>query len=63
MAALIPMPARGDRIAPKFDPTHLRELRRYFSDLDFVFGRAGIVNDTEKKQHAAQYVDVDTSEL
>ena len=63
MAAVIPMPGRGDRSAPKFDPKQPRELRRYFADLDFVFNRAGVTNGEDMKQHACRYVDVDTSEL
>jgi hypothetical protein len=63
MAANILMLARGDRTALKFDLTHPRELRCYFSNLDFIFRRAGITNNTEKKQHAVRYVDVDTSKL
>jgi hypothetical protein len=63
MATNIPMPAHGDRITLKFDPTHPRELCRYFSDLDFILGRTRITDNTEKKQHAIRYVDVDTSEL
>jgi hypothetical protein len=59
----IPMPARGDRSAPRFDPHQPRELRRYFADLDFAFGRAGITDLTEKKQHACRFVDVDTADL
>ena len=61
--ANIPMPSRGDRSAPKFDPKQPRELRRYFDDLDFAFGRAAVTTDDAKKQHACRYVDVDTSEL
>jgi hypothetical protein len=59
----IPMPARGDRSAPRFDPKQPRELRRYFADLDFVFQRANVTTDQSKKQHACRYADVDTSEL
>ena len=57
------MPSRGDRSAPKFDPKQPRELRRYFDDLDFAFGRAAVTTDEAKKQHTCRYVDVDTSEL
>ena len=63
MASVIPMPARGDRSAPKFDPKRPRELRRYFADLEFILDRAQITDETEKKKHASRYVDVDTSEL
>jgi hypothetical protein len=61
--AVTPMPARGDRAAPRFDPQQPRELRRYFADLDFAFGRAGITDETEKKKHACRYVNVDTADL
>ncbi len=59
----IPMPARGDRSAPRFDPHQPRELKRYFADLDFAFVRAGITDATEKKKHACRFVDVDTADL
>jgi hypothetical protein len=61
--AIIPMPVRGDRSAPKFDPKQPRELRRYFADLAFAFGRATVTDEEEQKRHATRYVDVDTSEL
>ena len=57
------MPARGDRSAPQFNTKQPRELRRYFADLEYCFGRAQIVDDAEKKKHACRFVDVDTSEL
>jgi hypothetical protein len=63
MTTPIPMPVRGDRTAPRFDPKQPRELRRYFADLDFVFVRAAVTDKDEKKKHATRYVDVDTSEL
>ena len=62
-APVIAMPARGDRSAPQFNTKQPRELRRYFADLEYCFGRAQIVDDTEKKSHACRFVDVDTSEL
>ena len=60
---VIAMPARGDRSAPKFDPKQPRELRRYFTDLNFHIGRAAAMTDEAKKSHACRFVDVDTSEL
>ncbi len=60
---VIPMPARGDRVSPKFDPKQPRELRRFFDDLEFLFNRAGVTDEAEKKTHTCRYVDVDTSEL
>jgi len=57
------MPARGHATAPRFAPDQLRELRRYFQDLDLLFVRAQIVRNEEKKMYARHYVDVDTAEL
>ena len=61
--AIIPMPVRGDRSAPKFDAKQPRELRRYFTDLEFAFAHAQITDEVEQKRHSTRYVDVDTSEL
>ncbi|KIM88123.1 hypothetical protein PILCRDRAFT_3170, partial [Piloderma croceum F 1598] len=62
-APIIPMPARGDRSAPHFDPQQPRELRRFFAELDFAFTRAGVADRTAQKKHACRYVDVDTADL
>jgi len=51
------MPARGERNAPKFDQTKPRELCRFFDDLERLFTRVGVANDTEKKKDACRYVD------
>jgi hypothetical protein len=63
MTTTIPMPGRGDRSAPKFNPKQPRELCRYFADLDFTFDRASITDEADKKKHTCRYVNVDTSEL
>ena len=55
------MLSRGNRSAPKFDLKQPHELHRYFDDLDFVFTRAGVTDETEMKQHACCYVNVDTT--
>jgi hypothetical protein len=57
------MPARGHSTAPKFDPTQPRELRRYFNELELLFGAANIAANDIRKKHACRYVDIDTSEL
>ncbi|KAJ7077381.1 hypothetical protein B0H15DRAFT_955076 [Mycena belliarum] len=62
MATPIPMPARGDRNAPTFDPAKPHELRRYFTDLEFLFGRAAVTDSTEKKQHATRFLAVEDQE-
>ena len=63
MAALRYMPARGHPTAPIFDPSQPRTLRRYFADLELLFGACQITDDLEKKRFAAHYFDFETSEL
>ncbi|KAJ7732586.1 hypothetical protein DFH07DRAFT_871063 [Mycena maculata] len=58
-----PMPARGDRNAPVFDSQKPHELRRYFSDLEFLLGRASITVAAEKKQHATRFLTVEDQEI
>ena len=60
---LPPMPARGERGAPQFDPAKPRGLRRFFDDLQFQFARSGVVDEAEMKGHALRFVDCDTAEL
>ncbi|KAJ7852699.1 hypothetical protein B0H13DRAFT_2359364 [Mycena leptocephala] len=61
-ATPIPMPASGDRNAPQFDATKPHELRRYFSDLEYLFTRSSVTDDTEKK-HATRFLSVDDQEI
>ncbi|KAF8194899.1 hypothetical protein K438DRAFT_1761178 [Mycena galopus ATCC 62051] len=63
MATPTPMPARGDRNAPQFDSTKLHELRRYFTDLEFLLTRAAIASDAEKKQHATRFLSVEDQKI
>ena len=58
-----PMPARGDRGAPAFDPSKPRELRRFFEELKFHFGRSNVVDEATMKKHALRFADCDTAEL
>ena len=46
------MPPRGDRTAPTFDPTKPRELKRFFSELQYHFDAANVTDDTEKKKQS-----------
>ncbi len=57
------MPPRGDCTAPIFDPAKPRELKRFFTELQFHFDAANVTDDTEKKNHATRYVDFDISEI
>ncbi|KAJ6477193.1 hypothetical protein C8R47DRAFT_1289804 [Mycena vitilis] len=58
-----PMPARGDRNAPQFDSRKPHELRRYFTDLEFLLARAAITDDTQQKQHATRFLSVEDQEI
>ncbi len=57
------MPPRGDRTAPTFDPSKPRELKRFFSELQYNFDAANVTDDTEKKNHATRYVDFDVADI
>ena len=57
------MPARGERAAPSFDNTKPRELIRFFEELEYLFTRADLKDETEKKKHVLQYVDFDIEQI
>ncbi len=57
------MPPRGHRTAPTFDPSKPREIKRFFSELQYHFDTAEITDNTEKKNHATRYVDCDIADL
>ena len=60
----LPMPLRGERVAPQFDSSKPRELGRYFESLEELFERcSGVETDELKKKKAAYYVDVETSDV
>ncbi|KAJ3499308.1 hypothetical protein NLJ89_g10112 [Agrocybe chaxingu] len=59
----IPMPAQGDRTAPSFDPVKPRELKRYFTELEFLFDRAKVTDHGERKKHAVRFVDIDVADV
>ncbi|KAJ6494138.1 hypothetical protein DFH09DRAFT_946866 [Mycena vulgaris] len=56
------MPARGDRNAPTFDSAKPHELRRYFTDLEYLFTRAAVTDSTEKKRHSTRFLTVEDQE-
>ncbi|KAF7336287.1 hypothetical protein MVEN_02177000 [Mycena venus] len=62
MATPTPMPARGDRNAPQFDSAKPHELRRYFTDLEFLLDRATVTDNTERKKHATRFLSVEDQE-
>jgi hypothetical protein len=56
-------PPQGHGSTPKFTPDVPRELQHYFKELELLFGPAQVVDDTKKKKHAYQYVDINTTDL
>jgi hypothetical protein len=59
----IAMPARGERAAPTFDKDKPRELPRFFSELEYLFKRAEITNEAEKKEQVLRYVDFEIEQI
>jgi hypothetical protein len=57
------MPARGERAAPTFDQTKPRELNRFFEELEYLFDRATLQDEAEKKKHVLRYVEFDVEQL
>ena len=50
--AVVSMPARQARDAPKFDASKPRELKHYFSELEIHLRAAGISDNQDRKAHA-----------
>jgi len=57
------MPARGEHTAPAFDTAKPRELSRFFAELEYLFKRADLESDSEKKEHILRYVDFETEQI
>jgi hypothetical protein len=57
------MPGRGERSAPTFDRSKPRELHRFFDDLERLFERNAITDETEKKKDACRYVDFEVERV
>ena len=53
------MPARGEDAAPIFNKLKSRELPRFFDELEYLFVRAAITSEADKKRHTLRYVDFD----
>jgi hypothetical protein len=53
--SLADMPTRRERTAPSFDDNRPEELDRYFADLDLLFLRHQVSDDSEKKRAAVNY--------
>jgi hypothetical protein len=63
MANTFHMPARGERAAPSFDKTKPRELVRFFEELEYLFERAALNKETEKKKHVLRYVEFEVEQI
>lgn len=63
MASPIPMPARGERAAPTFDKAKPREIGRFFDEIEYLFDRAKITAEDEKKRQLLRYVDFETEQI
>ena len=63
MAANQVMPTRGHSMAPEFPIDQPHKLHHYFQELDILFDSCAVVDDEEKKKHARQYLDIDSSDL
>lgn len=61
--AVIPMPMRGDRIAPTFDPAKPRGLRRFWEDFEMLANRANLTDHTQLKQRARSYVPIEVADI
>ena len=56
------MPLRGERSAPTFDRTEPNDLNHYFRQLETLFTRCKIADETEQKEYAVMYVKADVAE-
>ena len=63
MANTFYMPARGERAAPSFDKSKPRELVRFFEELEYLFERAALTQETEKKKHVLRYVEFEVEQI
>jgi hypothetical protein len=63
MAAKYYMPARGEHAAPSFDRTKPRELIRFFEELEYLFDRAALEEETDKKKHVLRYVEFEVEQI
>ena len=57
------MPARGERAAPSFDKSKPRELVRFFEELEYLFERAELAQESEKKKHVLRYVEFEVEQI
>jgi len=63
MVNMFYMPARGERAAPSFDKSKPRELVRFFEELEYLFERASLTEEADKKKHVLRYVDFEVEQI
>jgi len=56
------MPLSGERIAPKFDSSKPREIRKFWEDIETLFKRCGVTGNN-RKPWILRYVDSDTHDF
>jgi hypothetical protein len=54
------LPFRREASAPRFDPADPCSIGQYFEDLDLLFVRHQVSDDSEKKRAAVKYTDITT---
>jgi hypothetical protein len=52
------LPGRGERSAPNFDKARPEELGRFFAEVEDLFDKHNVVDNTERKQGAVKYIKV-----
>ena len=57
------MPSHGERMAPQFDNTKVRELGRFFKELELLFDACPGLTDQEKKDHVIHYLTMEDADI
>lgn len=57
------LPFRREASAPRFDPADPCSIWHYFEDLDLLFVRHQVLDDSEKKRAAVNYPATETKHL
>ena len=57
------MPAHGGHATPSFDQSKPRELARFFEELEYLFERADLNQEADKKKHVLRYVEFNVEQI
>ena len=63
VVAVKQMPSYQHHTAPKISKDQLCELRRFFEELENLFGPANITTEADKKAQRVHYVEVNTTDM